>query len=134
LYDFRESRLLYLSRDYAVEVWTVSPHPTSESPFQQGAERKRTTELQKIAEKEKINPSSHKIWGHHRTGHNAHYLGNLLRGLSASAIFNETSLSSTELPTEAVEQNLCQVPGRDRRDGQDGFIWLNWFTLSIWLI
>jgi hypothetical protein len=71
-------------------------------------------------EKEKIDPSSHKIWGLHQTGHNAYFLGKLLLGPSASAISHETSLSSTELPTEAVEQNLCQVQGRDRREG---FIW-----------
>jgi hypothetical protein len=59
-------------------------------------------------EKEKIDPSSHQIWGLHRTGHNAYFLGKLLLGPSASAIVHETSLSSTELPTEAVEQNLCQ--------------------------
>jgi hypothetical protein len=40
-------------------------------------------------------------------------------GLSASAIFHETSLSSTELPTEAVEQNLCHVQGRAMKNIQD---------------
>jgi len=59
-------------------------------------------------------PSSHKIWGLNRTGHNAHILGKLLRDLSVSAIFHAISLSSTELSTEAVEQNLCKCGG-----GQD---------------
>ena len=58
-----------------------------------------------MVEKEKIDPSSHKIWGLHLIGHNAQFLGKLLLGLSASAIFHATSLSSTELSTEAVEQN-----------------------------
>jgi hypothetical protein len=67
----------------------------------------RRTRIKKV-KKEKIDPSSHKIWGLYRTGHNAHYLGKPLRGLAASAIFHETSLSSTELPTEAVEQKFHQ--------------------------
>lgn len=58
-----------------------------------------------MVEKEKIGPSSHKIWGLQLTGHNAHFLGKLLLDLSASGVFHTTSLSSTELSTEAVEQN-----------------------------
>ena len=66
-----------------------------------------------MVEIEKIDPSSHKIWGLHRTGHNAHVLGKLLLGLSASAIIHATNLSSTELSTEAVEQNRTSAKCRD---------------------
>ena len=58
--------------------------------------------------KEQVDPSSHKIWGLNWVGHNAYFLGKQLHGLSALAIFITTGLSSTELPTEAVEQSLCQ--------------------------
>ena len=58
--------------------------------------------------KEKVDPSSHKIWGLNGVGHNAYFLGKQLQGLSTLAIFIKTGLSSTGLPTEAVEQNLCQ--------------------------
>ena len=80
-------------------------HPTSGPPLQVKTQRRSATESQKLG-KEKIDSSSHKIWGIQRTGHNAHYLGKPLLGLSVLAIFNETSRSSTELPTEAVEQKL----------------------------
>lgn len=76
-----------------------------------------------MVEKEKIDPSSHKIWGLYRTGHNAHFLGKLLLGLSSSAIFDTTSLSSTELSTEAVgtEQHLCLVQGETCKKGMQNF-------------
>jgi hypothetical protein len=80
------------------------------TPYQWGSLQVRTQHKSARESKgwkiEKIDPSSHKIWGLCRAGHNAYYLGKLLRRLSASAFFNEASLSSTELPTEAVEQNL----------------------------
>ena len=89
-----------------------SQHPTVGCPLQVGIQLRSATEPQMV-EKENIDPSSHKIWGLYRTGHNAHFLGKLLRGLSSSAIFHTTSLSSTELSTEAVELNnisaLCRV-------------------------
>jgi hypothetical protein len=71
-------------------------------------------------EGEKIDPSNHKIWGLHRTGHNAHFLGKLLLGLSASTIFNTISDSSTELSTEAVERNRTSASGgRNMKDMQN---------------
>ena len=62
-----------------------------------------------MVEKRKLDPSSHIIWGLNWIGHNAYFLGKPLPGLSTLAIFIETGLSSTELPTETVEQNLCYV-------------------------
>ena len=89
----------------------LSQHPTSGCPLQVRIQLRSATEPQMV-EKEKIDPSSHKIWWLYRTGHNAHFLGKLLLGLSSSAIFHTTSLSSTELSTEAVELNnisaLCR--------------------------
>ena len=71
----------------------------------------------RLWEKGKIDSSSHKIWGLNWTGHNAYFLGKPLRGLSAQVISIETTPSSTELPTEAVEQNLCKKKKAIETDG-----------------
>jgi len=56
-----------------------------------------------MGKKEKIDPSSHKIWGQQWLDHNAHILGKLLLGPSVSLILYAPCHSSTELSTEAVE-------------------------------
>lgn len=64
-----------------------------------------------IVEIENLTRQATKYREGYRRRHNAYLLGKLLQGLSAPGIVDITQLSFTELPTEAVESNLCRVQG-----------------------